>query len=171
MSFKLENEFQNHSITATVITYKLADFKKINLKNEIRKWVNSLDNDSETYPTYTNSQFQKNNLKTKPIKLEDISDKYIYVVPHYYENARFSIEEGVTKEHVVWLTPILSELLESKPMSCIVDKHADEELTFWKIDSFEPTTKKINFFQGKNLKLSCEIDLIDNDILSKILSQ
>jgi len=170
MSFKLENEFQNHSITAAVITYKLADFKKINLENEIKKWVDSLDNDSETYPTYMDSQFQKNNLKTKPIKLEDISDKFIYVVPHYFENARFSIEEGITKDHVVWLAPILSELLESKPMSCIVDKHADEELTFWKLDSSEPTTKIINFYQGENLKFSCEIDSIEKDILSKILS-
>lgn len=169
MLFKFESEFENHSVTATVLSYKLSDFKKINLENEIKKWADALANDSETYPTYTNSQFQKHKLKIKPIKLEDISDKYIYVVPHYFESARFSIEEGVTKDHIVWLAPVLSELLESKPMSCIVDKHADEELTFWKLSSSAPTNIKINFFQGTNLKLTCDIDSIDKDIVSIIL--
>jgi hypothetical protein len=170
MAFRIESEFVNRSISASVLSYNIPDFKKINLELELKKWKDYLDSESETYPTYINSQFHRNKLKTRNLNSGEISDNHIYVIPHYFEEAQFSIDDGhVTKDHIVWLAPILGELIEVKPMTCIVDKHLDEELTFWKITSSDKTPVMINFYRGLKLIYGCEIDSVTKEIMTKMI--
>jgi hypothetical protein len=167
----IQQEFETNAITACYIKYKLSDFKKLNIKSELKQWMELLNDDSYSYPTYLDSQYQEHDLKFKALQGEDISDKFFYVIPHYFKKAKFSIDEGVTNKHIVWLAPTLGELLEQKPMSCIVDNDLEEEFSFWELDSSEPTNAEVSFYHGKKLKFTCELEAINEDKFTEIISK
>ena len=58
----IQQEFETNAITACYIKYKLSDFKKLNIKSELKQWMELLNDDSYSYPTYLDSQYNLENI-------------------------------------------------------------------------------------------------------------
>ena len=166
----INREFSSQELTASVFTYTSAQFKKIKLKTELKKWSDDLESNSSSYPTYVGSPFHdKLNLETLTEDSE-FSEDAIYVVPHYfYASAEYSFDGKIDSSYSILLAPILGTIMTCKPMDCA--QKDDEQVWFEGQGATDSSDYTISFFHGSRHLKTINLDSIKEDDLNDVIKK
>ena len=166
----INGEFSSQELTASVFTYTSAQFKKIKLKTELKKWSEDLESNSSSYPTYVGSPFhEKLNLETLTEDSE-FSEDAIYVVPHYfYASAEYSFDGKIDSSYSILLAPILGTIMECKPMDCA--QKDDEQIWFEGQGATDGSEYTISFFKGSHHLKTVQLNKIKDTDLSDVIKK
>ena len=165
----VNGDFTSQEVTASLFSYTLAEFKKIKLKTELKKWIEDLDNNSSSYPTYVGSPFDDSNLNLETFQDNDEFDEsLVYVVPHYYyESAEYAIDGKIDSSWRIALAPIVGVLLKSMPMDYA--QKDDEQMWFEGQGATEGTEPEISFYIGSRLIASSLVEDVDAEVLKEVM--
>jgi hypothetical protein len=165
----VNGDFTSQEVTASLFSYTPAEFKKIKLKTELKKWLEDLDSNSSSYPTYVGSPFDDSNLNLETFQENDEFDEsLVYVVPHYYyENAEYVIDGKIDSSWSIALVPIVGLLLKSMPMDYA--QKDDEQMWFEGQGATEGTEPEISFYIGSRLIASSLVEDVDAEVLKEVM--
>jgi hypothetical protein len=159
-------EFTCQELVAAVLTYSVAEFKKLKAKTELKKWSKELNDNSSAYPLLDGSPFDNNgmNLSTS---IDDVPDsEVVYVVPYYYyQEAQYQVED-VESSAEIKLAPILGVLCPEKPMDFI--EKGDDQLWFESLGSSDGTDLSVSFFKGNDLIGNMTLEEVNEASLKEI---
>jgi hypothetical protein len=166
----VKDDFTSQEVTASLFSYTPAEFKKIKLKTELKKWIEDLDSNSSSYPTYVGSPFDDSNLNLETFQENDEFDEsLVYVVPHYYyESAEYAIDGKIDSSWSIALAPVVGILLKSMPMDYA--QKEDDQMWFEGQGATEGTKPEISFYIGSRLIASFPVEDIDAEVLKEVLS-
>jgi hypothetical protein len=166
----VKDDFTSQEVTASLFSYTPAEFKKIKLKTELKKWIEDLDSNSSSYPTYVGSPFDDSNLNLETFQENDEFDEsLVYVVPHYYyESAEYAIDGKIDSSWSIALAPVVGILLKSMPMDYA--QKEDDQMWFEGQGATEGTEPEISFYIGSRLIASFPVEDIDAEVLKEVLS-
>jgi hypothetical protein len=168
---KLVNgEFSSQELTASMFSYTPAEFKKIKLKTELKKWQEDLDGNSSSYPTYIGSPFDDSNLNLETEHEDsELDEELVYVIPHYfYESAEYAIDGKIDSSWSIMLAPILGKLLPSMPMDFA--QKGEDQVWFEGQGATDGTEPEISFYLGSKLIATCSLEDMDAEFLMKVTS-
>jgi hypothetical protein len=165
----VNGDFTSQEVTVSLFSYTPAEFKKIKLKTELKKWIEDLDSNSSSYPTYVGSPFDDSNLNLETFQENDEFDEsLVYVVPHYYyESAEYVIEGKIDSSWSIALAPIVGLLLKSMPMDYA--QKDDEQMWFEGQGATEGTEPEISFYIGSRLIASSFVENVDAGVLKEVM--
>jgi hypothetical protein len=163
----VKDGFTSQEVTVSLFSYTPAEFKKIKLKTELKKWVEDLDSNSSSYPTYVGSPFDDSNLNLDTTDDGELDEGTIYVVPHYYyESSKYAIEGKIDLSWSITLAPIVGLLLKSMPMDYA--QKEDEQMWFEGQGATEGTEPEVSFYAGSRLIASFPLEDFDEKSLKEI---
>lgn len=145
-------EFDITELTCSFFTYTKDEFSKLNISEVFSQWSEDLQENSKSYPLFTDSIFDKNclNLKTAIDKIGDMD--LIYVIPYYfYMSSTYTIDTDIDEDCTINLVPIIGDLFNEKPILYIEKKTERFLLNFQ--DAIDGTKFSIRFYTGRNLTL------------------
>jgi hypothetical protein len=165
----VNGDFTSQEVTVSLFSYTPAEFKKIKLKTELKKWLEDLDSNSSSYPTYVGSPFDDSNLNLETFQENDEFDEnLVYVVPHYYyESAEYVIDGKIDSSWSIALAPIVGLLLKSMPMDYA--QKDDEQMWFEGQGATEGTEPEISFYIGSRLIASSLVENVDAGVLKEVM--
>jgi hypothetical protein len=162
-------EFTCQELNASILTYSIADFKKLKAKAELKKWSKELNDNASSYPLFDGSPFDDDGLSLPTSIDEEPDSDMIYVVPYYYyQEAQYQIE-NVSPTSEVKLAPILGILCPEKPMDFI--ESDGEQLWFEGLGSSDGTDYSVSFFRGAELIGNMTLEEVNDKSLKEIQSQ
>lgn len=166
----VKDGFTSQEVTASLFSYTPAEFKKIKLKTELKKWVEDLDSNSSSYPTYVGSPFDDSNLNLETVDDDgEFDEGTIYVIPHYYyESAEYAIDGKIDSSWSIALAPIVGLLMKSMPMDYA--RKDDEQMWFEGQGATGGTEAEISFYIGSRLIASTLVGDVDAEVLKKVVS-
>jgi hypothetical protein len=165
-STSFSGEFTCQELVAAVLTYSVAEFKKLKFKTELKKWSKELNDNSSAYPLFDGSPFDGNGMNLSTSIDDEPDSEIVYVVPfYYYQEAQYQIED-VEPSAEVKLAPILGVLCPEKPMDFI--ERGDDQLWFESLGSSDGTDHSISFFKGGELIGSMALEEINEASLKEI---
>jgi len=166
----VNGEFSSQELTASMFSYTPAEFKKIKLKTELKKWQEDLEGNSSSYPTYIGSPFDDSNLNLE-IEAEDseFDEDLVYVIPHYfYESADYAIDGKIDSNWSIILAPVLGKLLPSMPMDFA--QKGEDQMWFEGQGATDGTEPEVAFYIGARLITSCLLEDVDAEVLKEVVS-
>ena len=166
----VNGEFSSQDITACFFSYTSAEFKKIKLKAELKKWKEELEGNASSYPTYIGSPFDDSNLNLETEHEDsEFNEDLVYVIPHYfYESAEYTVEGKIDSSCSVMLAPILGKLLPSMPMDFV--QRGDEQMWFEPQGAYDGTVPEVSFFIGSQLVTTCSLEDVDAEVFKEVVS-
>lgn len=165
----VNGDFTSQEVTASMFSYTPAEFKKIKLKTELKKWIEDLDSNSSSYPTYVGSPFDDSNLNLDTFQEnDDFDENLVYVIPHYYyESAQYAIDGKIDSSWKIALAPIVGVLLKSMPMDYA--QKDEEQMWFEGQGATEGTEPEISFYIGSRLIASSLVEDVDAQVLKEVM--
>lgn len=165
----VNGDFTSQEVTASMFSYTPAEFKKIKLKTELKKWIEDLDSNSSSYPTYVGSPFDDSNLNLDTFQEnDDFDENLVYVIPHYYyESAQYAIDGKIDSSWKIALAPIVGVLLKSMPMDYA--QKDEEQMWFEGQGATEGTEPEISFYIGSRLIASSLVEDVDAQALKEVM--
>jgi hypothetical protein len=159
--------FITNEVTLCIHEYSLSDFKKINIKNSVEKWIDDLNSNGSSYPLFKNSIFNKkpNRIPTKNI-VKPLSD-ILYVVPHYfYLYSNYLISEKLNSTSLIYLNELGGTFFPDKPMDYVL--HEGEKVYFECESATEGTEFSCYVYWGNKLICNSLITSFSKDSLKNI---
>jgi hypothetical protein len=165
----VNGDFTSQEVTASMFSYTPAEFKKIKLKTELKKWIEDLDSNSSSYPTYVGSPFDDSNLNLDTFQEnDDFDENLVYVIPHYYyESAQYAIDGKIDSSWKIALAPIVGVLLKSMPMDYA--QKDEEQMWFEGQGATEGSEPEISFYIGSRLIASSLVEDVDAQVLKEVM--
>jgi hypothetical protein len=165
----VNGDFTSQEVTASMFSYTPAEFKKIKLKTELKKWIEDLDSNSSSYPTYVGSPFDDSNVNLDTFQEnDDFDENLVYVIPHYYyESAQYAIDGKIDSSWKIALAPIVGVLLKSMPMDYA--QKDEEQMWFEGQGATEGSEPEISFYIGSRLIASSLVEDVDAQVLKEVM--